>query len=40
MGYREENWSLPRWEQILLARQNIYDGTFLKTPSMGWVSLQ
>lgn len=37
MGYRESNFSLPRWRQILIARQNIYDGTFEKTPSMGWM---
>lgn len=37
MGYREVNWSLPRERQILLGRQNIYDGTWEKTPSMGWM---
>lgn len=37
MGYRETNFSLPRARQILIARQNIYDGTFEKTPSMGWM---
>lgn len=37
MGYREVNWSLPRDRQIVLARQNIYDGTWQKTPSMGWM---
>jgi hypothetical protein len=37
MGYRETNWSLPRAEQILHGRQNIYDGTWDKTPSMGWM---
>jgi hypothetical protein len=37
MGYRETNFSLPRWRQILIARQNIYDGTYQKTPSMGWM---
>ena len=37
MGYREENWSLPRDYQILIGRQNIYDGTWRKTPSMGWM---
>jgi hypothetical protein len=37
MGYRETNFSLPRWRQILISRQNIYDGTFEKTPSMGWM---
>jgi hypothetical protein len=37
MGYRETNWSLPRSEQLLHARQNIFDGTWTKTPSMGWM---
>ena len=37
MGYREVNWSLPRERQIILGRQNIYDGTWEKTPSMGWM---
>ncbi len=37
MGYRETNWSLPRREQILHGRQNIYDGTWDKTPTMGWM---
>ncbi len=37
MGYRETNWSLPREEQIVLARQNMYDGTWEKTPTMGWM---
>jgi len=37
MGYRETNWSLPRAEQEIIERQNIYDGTWFKTPSMGWM---
>ncbi|QDT73121.1 alpha-galactosidase [Lacipirellula limnantheis] len=37
MGYRETNWSLPRAQQLIHARQNIYDGTWTKTPSMGWM---
>jgi len=37
MGYREVNWSLPRAQQRTIARQNIYDGTWEKTPSMGWM---
>ena len=37
MGYKEVNWSLPRERQIMLARQNMYDGTWEKTPSMGWM---
>jgi hypothetical protein len=37
MGYREVNWSLPREQQVIHTRQNIYDGTWTKTPSMGWM---
>ena len=37
MGYREVNWSLPRAQQVIHTRQNIYDGTWWKTPSMGWM---
>jgi hypothetical protein len=37
MGYREVNWSLPREMQVLHTRQNIFDGTWYKTPSMGWM---
>jgi len=37
MGYRESNWSLPREQQEIIERQNIFDGTWEKTPSMGWM---
>lgn len=37
MGYRETNWSLPRSNQEIIERQNIFDGTWDKTPSMGWM---
>lgn len=37
MGYRESNWSLPREQQEIVERQNIFDGTWSKTPSMGWM---
>ncbi len=37
MGYREVNWSLPRAQQVIHTRQNIYDGTWQKLPSMGWM---
>jgi hypothetical protein len=37
MGYRETNWSLPRAQQVIHTRQNIFDGTWQKTPSMGWM---
>ena len=37
MGYRETNWSLPRAQQHIHARQNLYDGTWDKPPTMGWM---
>ncbi|MDC3307553.1 hypothetical protein OAV47_01850, partial [bacterium] len=37
MGYREVNWSLPRAQQVIHTRQNIFDGTKYKLPSMGWM---
>ncbi|MEP7317338.1 MAG: alpha-galactosidase [Panacibacter sp.] len=36
IGYREVNFSLPREQQMILNRQNIYDGLWEKTPSMSW----
>ena len=36
IGYREVNFSLPRENQMILNRQNIFDGTWDKTPSMSW----
>jgi len=37
MGYRETNWSLPREQQEIIERQNVFDGTWEKTASMGWM---
>ncbi len=36
IGYREVNFSLPREQQKILNRQNIFDGTWEKTASMSW----
>ena len=36
LGYREVNFSLPRDQQRLLNRQNIFDGTWEKTGAMSW----
>lgn len=36
IGYREVNFSLPRENQKIINRQNIYDGLWEKTPSMSW----
>lgn len=37
MGYREDNWSLPRAQQLIHARQNIFDGTWTKPATAGWM---
>jgi hypothetical protein len=37
MGYRENNWSLPRAQQLIHARQNIFDGTWTKPQTAGWM---
>ena len=37
MGYRETDWSLPREQQEIIERQNIFDGTWEKAASMGWM---
>lgn len=37
MGYVETNWSLPREQQQIITRQNIHDGTFRKSPTMGFM---
>ena len=39
MGYDESQFSLPRWEDLSISRQTIYDKTFSKTPSQGWMFL-
>ncbi|HTN06200.1 hypothetical protein [Agriterribacter sp.] len=40
MGYREASANLTPQQQLLLGRQYIYDGTWYKTPTMGWMTLQ
>lgn len=35
MGYKEVNWSLPREQQVIIVRQNIYDGTYEKIADDG-----
>jgi hypothetical protein len=39
MGYKETNWSLPREHQVIIARQNIYDGTLWRGPTMSYMFL-
>lgn len=40
MGYREATANLTPQQQMLLGRQYVYDGTWHKAPTMGWMTLQ
>ncbi|MCU7552205.1 LamG domain-containing protein [Chitinophagaceae bacterium LB-8] len=40
MGYREASANLTPQQQLLLGRQYIFDGTWHKAPTMGWLGLQ
>jgi hypothetical protein len=37
MGYREDNWSLPRAQQLIHAREHIFDGSWTKPQTAGWM---
>ena len=37
MHYRESNYGLPRAQQIIIERQNMFDGTWEKCASQGWM---
>jgi len=40
MGYREASANLTPQQQQLIGRQYIYDGTWHKLPTMGWIGIQ
>ena len=37
MGYNENQYSLPRWQDISVSRQGMFDDTFILTPTQGWM---
>ena len=37
MGYIEWQYSTPRWIDITVARQTIYDDTYFRLPTQGWM---
>jgi len=37
MGYAETQFSLPRWEDLSVSRQGMYDDTYLMIPTQGWM---
>jgi hypothetical protein len=39
MGYDENQYSLPRWQDLSVSRQGMFDDTFRYIPSVGWMFL-
>eukprot|EP00123_Amoebidium_parasiticum_P011300 comp20632_c0_seq1/m.26704 comp20632_c0_seq1/g.26704 ORF comp20632_c0_seq1/g.26704 comp20632_c0_seq1/m.26704 type:complete len:761 (-) comp20632_c0_seq1:19-2301(-) len=39
MGYSEQQFSLPRWEDVSVSRMGMYDDTYYYPPTMGWMFL-
>ncbi|CAF0914742.1 unnamed protein product [Rotaria sordida] len=37
MGYNEEQYSLPRWMDISVSRQGMFDDTYQRIPTVGWM---
>ncbi len=37
MGYNENQYSLPRWEDLSVSRQGMYDDTYDRLPTQGWM---
>ena len=39
MGYNENQFSLPRWTDLSVSRQGLFEDTFRYIPSVGWMFL-
>eukprot|EP01137_Pigoraptor_chileana_P026613 Opistho-2@8183 len=37
MGYNENQYSLPRWQDLTISRQSIFEDTYAYIPSQGWM---
>ena len=37
MGYNENQFSLPRWTDLHVSRMTVFDDTYLKLPTQGWM---
>ena len=37
MGYNENQYSLPRWEDLHVSRAGMYDDTYNQPVTMGWM---
>ena len=39
MGYNELQYNLPRWEDLTISRQGMYDDTYYHIPTQGWMQV-
>ena len=39
MGYSEVQYNLPRWQDLTVSRQGMYDDTFHFIPTQGWMQV-
>lgn len=39
MGYNELQYNLPRWEDLTVSRQSMYDDTYYHIPTQGWMQV-
>ena len=37
LGYNEDQYSLPRWQDVTVSRQTVYDQTYAKIPTSAWM---
>ena len=37
MGYNEHQFSLPRWQDLSVSRQGMFDDLYHYSPSVGWM---
>jgi hypothetical protein len=37
MGYDEQQYSLPRWKDISISRQGLFDDLYSRLPTQGWM---
>lgn len=37
LGYNENQYSLPRWQDLSVSRQSVYDDTYRLIPTAGWM---
>ena len=39
LGYNEDQYSLPRWQDLSVSRQSLYDRIYVHIPTAGWMFL-